>query len=109
MDSRAIKFVDLAINNDSAAMNENKGEEDPFSNPQPSTSETQKQTTFDETVSDFSSDDSVADPNYSPGSPSLLTQHEEMEIAVPKASVTIFHCYNKTKQCPVENRSKKTN
>ncbi|CAG5031333.1 unnamed protein product [Parnassius apollo] len=63
MDSRARKLVNLAINNDSAAMNENT----------------------DETVSDFSSDDSLADPNYSPGS--LLTQHKEMEIAVPNASV----------------------
>ncbi|CAG5003347.1 unnamed protein product [Parnassius apollo] len=87
MDSRARKLVNLAINNDSAAMNENTGNENPFSNPQPSTSRTLKQTILDETVSDFSSDDSVADPNYSPGSPSLLTQHKEMEIAVPNASV----------------------
>ncbi|CAK1589014.1 unnamed protein product [Parnassius mnemosyne] len=89
MDSRVRKLLNLAINNDSAAMNENKGDEDPFSNPQPSTSGTQKQTTLDETVSDFSSDDSVADPNYSPSSPSLLTQHKEMEIAFPYASVDI--------------------
>ncbi|CAG4965024.1 unnamed protein product [Parnassius apollo] len=78
MDSRARKFVNLAINNDSAAMNDNTGEENPFSNPQPSISETLKQTILDKTVSDFSSDDSVADPNYSRGSPSLLTQHKEM-------------------------------
>ncbi|CAK1581555.1 unnamed protein product [Parnassius mnemosyne] len=77
MDSRARKLVNLAINNDSAEMNENTGDEDPFSNPH----------ILDETVSDFSSDDSVADPNYSPGSSSLLTQHKEMEIAVPNASV----------------------
>ncbi|CAG4932798.1 unnamed protein product [Parnassius apollo] len=85
----ARKLVNLAINNDSAAMNENTGGEDPFNNPQPSTPGTQNQTTFDETVSDFSSEDSVGDPNYSPGSPSLLKEHEEMEIAVPNASVDI--------------------
>ncbi|CAG4988015.1 unnamed protein product [Parnassius apollo] len=87
MDSRARKLVNLAINNDSAAMNENTGDENPFSNPQPSTSGTLKQFILDQKVSDFSSDDSVADPNYTPGSPSLLTHHKEMEIAVPNASV----------------------
>ncbi|CAG4945491.1 unnamed protein product [Parnassius apollo] len=87
MDSRARKLVNLAINKDSAAMHENTGDGNPFSNPQPSTSGTLKETILDETVSDFSNDDCVADPNYSPGSPSLLTQHKEIEIAVPNASV----------------------
>ncbi|CAG4949577.1 unnamed protein product [Parnassius apollo] len=87
MDSRARKLVNLVINNDSAAMNENTCDENPFNNPQPSTSGTLKQTILDETICDFSSDDSVADPNYSPGSPSLHTQHKEMEIAVSNASV----------------------
>lgn len=92
MQNKCIVFVDTITtrNNKKITIHFFTGDEDPFTNPQPSTSGTQKQITPDEAAIDYSSDDSVADPTYSPDSPSLLTQHEdEMDTTVYDASVDV--------------------